>query len=247
MKTRPIIFNSEMVRAILGGRKTQTRRVIKPQPPAEVSLMSRSCLPGWHGYSEIDQDEHQPTGYAVNCPYGDAGDELWLRETWRVYSWPEDPEYIQYRADNGIDQIDTGADGYYENGEQWSERMLRQSIEDCEKAGIKPDEDGWYTFPDEECPTRWRPSIHIPRWASRITLRVTGVRVERVQEITLRDVLAEGIEIRQIWLYGCDGDEADRVARLPFERLWNSINKKRGFGWDVNPWVFVVTFGVCNV
>lgn len=159
MKERPILFSGPMVRAILDGRKTQTRRVVKPR---------QGMLDDWTG---------------LPCPYGKPGDRLWVRET--CYFEQPHGEVI-YRADPG------------------SEKAL-----DPEFTGL-----------------RWRPSIHMPRWASRITLEIVNVRVERLQDIRVDDARAEGV-----------------TAKWPvhgFRNLWQSIN---GFGsWDANPWVWVVEF-----
>lgn len=168
-RERPILFSGPMVRALLDGRKTQTRRVVNPQPA--TSSDGRACGP-------------------IRCPYGAPGDTLWVRETWCSYM----PGSVRYRADGHNDA-------------------------------------GW----------TWRPSIFMPRWASRLTLRVYGVRVERVQQITQADARAEGV----VDTSGAWGDltDTDRAGpRGAFEALWNSINAERGFGWDVNPWVWVVSF-----
>lgn len=186
-KERPILFSGEMVRAILGGHKTQTRRVVKPQPHAGA----RWGLQGW-------EDGH---GCALRNPYGQPGDLLWVRETWAY----NEAQGTIYAADGDTPDPD--------------------------------DNDG-----PERCRGRWRPSIHMPRWASRITLEVVSVRVERVQSITHEDALAEGIEDAEP---GADL----RIAGLPYSfartrfcLLWNSINAARGYSWEVNPWVWVVEF-----
>ncbi len=174
MKTRPIIFQPEMVRAILDGRKSQTRRVIKPQP---------YILTG-------TQPDEWPDEYPELCPYGVPGDRLWVRETmWRN-------------------------SGYIEN----------------DKPKLK--NDGKI------------PSIHMPRWKSRLTLEITNVRVERVQDISYQDVFCEGIDKRNIRSFELFGDSEHRllVARRHFQVLWDKMHKKRGFGWSENPWVWVVEF-----
>jgi hypothetical protein len=191
MKERPILFSTEMVRAILEGRKTQTRRVIKPQPnDIRESPFVKSGIETTHGY-EIK-------------PKYEPGDRLWVRETWHQHSSDDDfcTGEIHYRAT----EICVG--------------------------------------------TKWIPSIFMPRWASRITLEVTNVRVERVRDISFEDCLSEGCsdkyehydanckhevngECCQGWHYG---------QKWNFYYLWNSINAKRGYGWDVNPWVWVIEF-----
>jgi len=192
MKERQILFSAPMVRAILDGSKTQTRRIVKTGK--------------W---------EHENSEYGVsfgNCPYGEPGDRLWVRETWNKFdAW----EGYFYAADDhpfGIGEADD---------------------------------------PDhiEQHDIRWKPSIHMPRAASRITLEVTGVRVERLQDISEADARAEGVEpvvVGEGWRRYCDsGSEEVGVppcadARHSFQSLWEQIN---GAGsWAANPWVWVVEF-----
>ncbi len=178
MKERPIIFSTPMVRAILDGRKTMTRRVMKPQP---------EDYPYHHGLAVYR--------VAKKCPYGVPGDLLWVRETWATTEQagvhPSDAEMV-YRA----------TDPDWETMEGW----------------------------------QWRPSIFMPRWASRLTLRITSVRAERVQDITEEDARAEGF--KDVVGKYARGDE----ARIWFAELWDIINAARGFGWDTNPWVWVIGF-----
>ena len=182
MKERPIIFSGEMVRAILDGRKTQTRRVIKPQPDHIHTFQKGILLP------QIGDKE-------IRCPYGQPGDRLWVRETWAKNNPVLDAK-VCYRAD--LMSPDLG----------------------------KP----------------WKPSIYMPRWASRITLEIVNVRVERVQEITEADVIAEGIGAFTL-ARGVLSD-APPDPRWKFIELWNSINANRGYGWEINPWVWVIEFKV---
>lgn len=196
MNERPIIFNSEMVRAVISGRKTQTRRVIK-----------------------------NPNG---KCPYGVAGDQLWVRET--------------FSNCGGIEET------YYKATD-------KEITEEERLEGM-----------------RWSPSIHMPRWLSRIQLEVVGVGVEQVQEITEEGAIAEGVLGDDLYPYengelpcpSCNGQgvhgavganlgytEVDcydcDTHKKRFKILWNSINKKRGFGWKNNPPVRVVEFKVLSV
>ncbi|MDW3712899.1 hypothetical protein [Pseudomonas sp. 2023EL-01195] len=203
-KDRPIIFSGPMVRAILEGRKTVTRRVIKPQPYIDTS--GNFC---WNG-SNYGQNENGPRSAAlaspipcsktkrVACPYGKPGDRLWVREThfindFRGANVPEDD-----RAE--------------------AEIVYRADPLPC--------------WEGEESEIPWRPSIHMPRWASRILLEITAVRVERVQDISDEQALAEGVDQTNTSIPG--------YARQRFQDLWESIN---GTGsWDANPWVWVVEF-----
>ncbi|MCP9290027.1 hypothetical protein [Gracilimonas sediminicola] len=177
-KERPILFSTEMVRAILDGRKTETRRVIKP--PFTVHA---------NGYLTRSDKWGQFNPYP--CPYGKEGDLLYVRETWQKIRGFNKAQFI-YKAD----------DSPIFKGE-----------------GFK-----------------WKPSIHMPKEASRIWLKVKEVTVERVQDITEADCYREGIEL----------DNHPRNVRSLFKELWNSINESRGYGWDKNPWVWVVKFEVIS-
>lgn len=170
MKEHPILFSTPMVRAILEGRKTQTRRVIKPQPCSNVVC----CGSFW-----------RPR------PYGNVSDRLWVRETWA----PSPPyrSVVLYRAS-------------YDGNPEW---------------------------------VKWKSPLHMPRWATRLTLEIVHLRVERVQEISGNDAREEGVAF-------LSHDETtprssdERVQQ--FCVLWDSINAKRGFGWAQNPWVWVIGF-----
>ena len=194
MKEHPILFSGEMVEEILSGGKTQTRRVIKPQPV----LMSggiwypssnpgdRKNRTGLHYANEKHMRKGMPIDF---CPYGQPGDNLWVRESWRPLE--DDVPVSKLRPG---DQIYFRAD------------YIGEALEG-----------------------QWRPSIHMPHWASRITLKIVNIRIERVQEITPIDAALEGFS-------------PDRYQIIDFKNLWNSINAKRGYGWDVNPWVWVIEF-----
>ena len=180
MSEHPILFSGPMVRAILDGRKTQTRRVIKWK-----------CNRGPDGYDTVGESKIIRVPWTERtlakilvpeCPYGVPGDRLWVRETW-------------------------GKDLY---------AHLSGHVPILYKVGppsIDPD-----------YPVKWNPSIHMPRWASRLTLEVVEVRAQRLQDITEQDAIAEGVSC---------------VAE--FRELWDSINAKRA-PWDSNPWVWAVTF-----
>lgn len=212
MKERPILFSGEMVRAILGGRKTQTRRVVKPGRlwPARLPVMGASEIqPGYwqlrsySGQAWATDIETSATVIGLPCPYGLPGDRLWVREAWALVP------VTAYRCSDGVQQTTCPTDS--------------------DTAAVY--RAGW----DRCRPGRWRPSIHMPRWASRITLEVTGVRVERVQDITEADAQAEGVSPSP---RPCRGD-----SFIPmFAFLWDRLNAGRGAGWADNPWVWVVSF-----
>lgn len=224
MKERPIIFNGEMVRAILEGRKTQTRRPIKPQPNVpNGSYLKVMRYDGtvWGRGPEEDKDAplqelwHSKERGALKCPFGKFGDRLWVRETFgecrKVHGIPDDRPYMvpdPYKS--AADFVIWRADGEIE----WA------------------DEDDSFTEK-----SYWKPSIHMPRWASRITLEITNIRVERVQDISICDAKSEGFKDKLM-----DGGRGnawmDSFALGSFKETWDSIYKN----WDENPWVWVVEF-----
>ena len=192
MKEHPVLFSGAMVRAILEGRKTQTRRIIKECPPAPIAEILRVDR---HGFIHwVDYNGKEWIG-GKKCPYGVAGDRLWVRETW-----------LPFDADHVI------------GGKEWAYRA------DCGPGSEAARMDMGY---------RWRPSIHMPRRSSRITLEVTDVRVQRVQEISAEDIQSEGIEL--VGNY-----------RAHFRELWDSINSARGYGWSTNPWGWAISFKVVS-
>lgn len=205
MRERPILFAGPMVRAILNGEKTVTRRLMKPQPtPSNMGGHSWPCpihQTMLHVEQELQNGEGIWGGLADSaCPHGAPGDRLWVRETFATLSAgqyePVKPAYgygqeVRFAATDPLADCDVGVRGY-----------------------------------------PWRPSIHMPRWASRILLEITAVRVERVQDISDEQALAEGVDQTNTSIPG--------YARQRFQDLWESIN---GAGsWDANPWVWVVEF-----
>lgn len=216
MKERPILFSAPMVRAILDGAKTQTRRVVKPQ------FVMRDGEPIWPSYAK------RPRGRGFeDCPYGQPGGRLWVRENFQPLMADDVPESEWLSCD-------------YKTG-----------------AGYKvsyPATDGVVEYydisTDDAFCDRVTPSIHMPRWASRITLEITGVRVERVQEISEADAVAEGVErvvvgdgwrrydsssaIELAGLVPCE------TARASYRSLWEQINGPGS--WEANPWVWVIKF-----
>lgn len=242
IKERPILFTGEMVRAILDGRKTQTRRVLKSQPGAipegyaprvyypardrhmAMMHMDRACAQ-WERPGEYDGENVLGTACGFTCPYGQPGDRLWVRETWS-------PRVVHTCYDMGCDcdnvWVDYAAGG---EGKHFS-------------GGDIPD--GWY-MPQAALKGRTVPSLHMPRWASRITLEIIGVRVERLNDCSAKDAIAEGISrYKHGWeRRHPDPDDATYSGatvdpRLAYKGLWESIN---GTGsWSLNPWVWVVDF-----
>lgn len=225
MSVKPILFSGPMIRALIEGRKTQTRRIIKPQPHILPCL--HEPPKGEPFWCVFNGDE---IAYKVRVPYA-IGDLLWVREAWATVNSECGPGWA-YRATNDF----------------------RQPEYDGEDFGVGPSFNydkypGSYTMwfgdllagsPDHG----WTPSIFMPRWASRLTLEVTDVRVQRLREISEMDAKAEGCP-------GCLGpnpdfpDEWDPTPREEFQDLWNSINKKHpGCSWADNPWICALTFSV---
>lgn len=208
----PILFSAEMVNAILAGKKTQTRRAVKPQPNVQ----------GWQTIAPT-RDSFGTFSYPAGaggrweCPYGLRGDHLWVCENFSirglmhgapmagVAKYSNRETCIAYRADND------------------------------------PERTAW----------KWRPSIHMPRWACRIVLEVKSVRVERLQAISKEDAIAEGIAVLpgqdasdpSAWYESAPGVNQARTAQASYFRLWDSINgKDPAKCWKANPWVWVVEF-----
>lgn len=213
MRERPILFSAPMVRAILAGTKTQTRRVVKLphmnplgewQPtrfggPDGGRLRDGSTIPEQGGIW------HTRTGDHLGCPYGQPGDRLWVRETFARVDGQTQP------------WIETDYRATYKHGDRLGDTL-----------GVKK---------------RWTPAIHMPRHASRITLEVTGVRVERLQDISAADAQAEGIAYSER-LGGYCIDMAEHFnshdPRQSFWSLWESINGSGSV--EANPWVWVIEF-----
>ncbi|HBQ8759856.1 TPA: morphogenetic protein [Klebsiella quasipneumoniae] len=194
MKERGMIFNAEMVRALLDGRKTQTRRIIKDctvgrDPISKFIKIGKKfigCYP-----------EDVPELIRECCPYGVPGDRIWVRETWARYNIDQNIHDIAYRATTPAD------------------------------------------WPEEG---RWRPSIHMPRWASRIVLEITDVRVEQLNAISQEDAQAEGMELTGWRPTYSDPDSGGEVMTPydNFAELWSSIYGDES--WKANPWVWVIEF-----
>lgn len=239
---RPIPFIGPMVRAILDGRKTETRRVIKLQPqehhwrgmpgyellPSELHQMAcgRLGVRFKHTIPNNPNPEFEPW---VMCPYGRPGDRLWVRETFALLG-NEDGVCIDW----------TGK--LIKGNEREAARIYRASCDIGEyglwhipdKADWKPDtEDHVYEGP-------WRASIHMPRWASRILLEVTDIRVERLHDITYESAVAEGVyrDCSRVWTANDEGGPCHKYPVPAFRDLWQMT----GGDWDANPWLWVVEF-----
>lgn len=222
MKIKPILFNTEMVRAILDGRKNCTRRIVKPQPTNEIQCPLGICTDG--DKSEIGKfafSNHEYGGKMIFCkpPY-QPGDILYVRETW---------QYL-YELD-GNEQIIEDTGKYY------------YAATDTITFNTYVDENG---LKHEHVP--WKPSIRMPKEAARIWLKVTDVRVERLQEITEDGAKAEGANFKNGKNVGFE-EKMNRTAIERFAEIWNSTIKKADldrYGWDASPWVWVIEFEQCE-
>jgi hypothetical protein len=200
MMERPILFSGRMVRAILDGKKTQTRRVMKPQPPKEAAVVDPyngniEHFTAWSADHKMFLGPGNVKGTAHwRCPYGKPGDRLWVRETW---AYPTDAPDAAVTTEI-----------LYHAG--------------CLLTDV-----------------RWRPSIHMPRRASRLSLEIVAIRAEMVKDVSHDDAVAEGC-------YRIDPCAAypngNAWGRAGYAALWDEINSARGFGWETNPWVWVVSF-----
>jgi len=229
MKETGIIMSGNHPKLILDGIKTMTRRVIIPQPQIKgyFNIRSGELAYYWKGGKSLIK-----AGYGADyvhtdkdalikamlavCPYGQVGRGLWVKETWAT------------------DKI--------------FDAMSAKEIEDKGVATIPL----WYKVADYQIENiktnqgHWRSPRFMPRWASRITLEITEVRAERLQEIIGRDLFAEGIERRPLTDITYVGDSV-LLARQDFIKLWDSHNAKRGYGWNMNPWVFPLSFKIVQI
>jgi len=236
MKERPIIMGAESVRAILEERKTQTRRVINPRKYNvggwDMPVSKSDIEAGYPVYQDNNGDFHS---VVERCPYGKVGDRLWVRESWGVGCRP-DPN------SGWVDGIEYKADEVY--------------LDDREALHLRViDDQDLYKYEKEG----WSSPIFMPRWASRITLEITDIRVDRVQDITEEDAIAEGtrkdldgwtdyskkhVNNQDYPKFGGMCRKILETATESYRTLWDSLNTKRGYPWEKNPWVWVVTFKV---
>lgn len=217
MTERPILFSGAMVRALQAGIKTQTRRALKPQPSEFVGGPGVTLRDGSPAPLIALDDSVEPYGREIACPYGQPGDRLWVRETFYAWGRWETRFSAKKRRDEWhFEDLTLESGKCYSYSADGDGPMFERGKRN---AGVLP---GWWK----------RPAIFMPRAASRITLEITSMRVERLQDISVADAIAEG----------CPGGEhGDRYAALEqYRALWESINGPGS--WDTNPWVWVVSF-----
>ncbi|GAA6558986.1 hypothetical protein nublan006_03070 [Klebsiella pneumoniae] len=212
MKERGMIFNGEMVRAILDGRKTQTRRPIKWKQTRFTEIGEREDGSKW----PWSEDAEHACDFWHPCPFGAVGDRIWVREAFRVHSRATDVATLVYKASER---------------NSWTEQTRRVPVAVCNKPAT---------------PEKWTPSLHMPRWASRILLEITNVRVERLNAISEEDVDAEGFagdyptSVFPNLFPGEPKDWSHLSMRDCYGVLWKSIYGEES--WKANPWVWVIEF-----
>ena len=251
MGEHPIIFSTEMVRAILDGRKTKSRRIIMPQPFRDegekqwvyrYSSRKKECL-------------HYPNATEALkdlCPYGQVGDRLWVREThWlskcgqyialpagKRNCYPIPPDIIRNKEQVASKITYAGRKIKLKDGKLIGGAPVRRGekeILNCVAMFGSEHKDIYFER---------KSSIHMPKWAARTWLEITNIRVERVQDISLKDVISEGIKDTNKCVYNDDNvfkcNHHDTLDK--FKNLWDSLNAKRGYGWQTNPWCWVIEF-----
>jgi len=212
MKYRPILFQGAMVRALLNGTKTKTRRVVKKSECWPVSTVRATMLESRGTVMAVDA-QRCTHGPEIKCPYGMPGDQLWVREAWRHIEGG-----AMYDSAGGV-------------------------MDSCDPEIIYRASRPHFSGP-------WKPSIHMPRWASRITLEIVSVRIEQLGDISRKDAESEGVGLRRVsendhrWIDYADKDGVRTFGdpRQSFWSLWKSINGSGSL--DANPWVWVVEFKV---
>jgi hypothetical protein len=223
VKERPILFSTPMVKAILEGRKTQTRRILKANfhpDTFRVTLMDTT-----DGVIAIPRDDSdRMLGERVKCPYGKIGDRLWVRETWGdvtgAFQDADELRNVAFKADESV----------------WNCYGQMVYLEQLYQSGIYVD--------------KWRPSIFMPKFAARLWLEITNVRVERLQDISEADAQAEGCRnksdvigsehVSGYWGNGQPSAYSRYAYKTTFQLLWYSINGQES--WDANPFVWVIEF-----
>jgi len=259
MREYPIIMGAKSVRDIFAGLKGETRRVVNPQPYTLYQFNGTQCPRNPSKFTINGKAKEIPDGL-VKCPYGKVGDRLWVKETWGVVSHTFDENenicaWVPDRPCTPITEMKFG-NGYYDG------HVIYKSDGDFE----------WNAGDDCSIETKsaWNPAMYMPRLASRLTLEITGIIVEKLQDITEEDAIAEGVisndeydkragEYNLFPCPRCDGyrlhegfghdygtTEVDctycDTAIKRYRIIWDSLNAKRGFPWSANPWVWVIEF-----
>ena len=230
MKERPILMNGESVLGIIDLRKTQTRRVVRGRIALDW------LQPGMFSSRYVALPENYLS------PYGYSGDLLWVRETWRPGAWREDGRLaIDYKASPELTNMPWITIPNDELGEKFESLWIKLTDE-LLALGLESGEDEYFHWEPGKCPLKWSPSIFMPRWASRLTLEIINLHIEKLNDITEADILAEGIIRSNDGNYlGLNGYPFQYAYEAYFS-VWNSIYTKKGYPSDSNPWVWVIEF-----
>ncbi len=220
---KPIIFNSEMVRAILDGKKTQTRRVIKPQPIGKPGKTVTGQDTVWYHWNHGKANQVSGVGewvlkqgLGIRCPYGQVGDRLWVRETWAGQDFA-------ICCENDRPNYKSKVDGLWHP-------VIHKAGKENSAWGLQGE-------------PKWKSPYHMFKTSTRITLEITEVRVERLQEISEKDAKAEGLVYHDGFSQWYTSQDTLVFGHdTAFKILWDSLNAKRGYGWEANPWVWVISF-----
>jgi len=223
MKERGLSFLAEFVPKVLDGSQTVTRRLgglneINENPDDwDMPVAGGGPDEGSWLFPSQGKDS-----IIIKCPHGVPGDRFYIKETWQICGWPEGSEPFSVRLRDGVKVVDCGPDEF-PDGEATIERLWMQCGDDCDKAGLTVNGEGMYIWEDEiSCPTRWRSGRFQPKWACRPQRwEIVSVRPESLQDITEEDSVWEGFYNREC-----------------FSEAWDSINAKRGYPWEKNPWVW---------
>lgn len=242
--TLPLIFSADSIRAIRDGTKKQTRRALNPQPPEDCARIKI----GWYHPTRIDRHGEEYPGDEIFGAYTEDGEWgwrlaapgslVWVRETWADVNTEAGPALAYKLGDKGqMDVRPCADDGYPVEYERYPGCQFTM---------------WWSDLARGEADHRWRSPIHMPRWASRLTLRLTDVRVQGVQEISEEDIAAEGIRADLPDSIGNHGlpcmtpitwnGGQDYTPIAAFKRVWDALNADRGYPWSSNPWVWALTF-----
>ena len=225
IKERPLILKTEMVQAILEGRKTQTRSVVAPSlknsdPQFELHQEEDGSWTPMHTFNE-DLFDSKGVAHPIKCPLGSIGDRIWIRETWQGPLVDYDEAYSMFKDPTPYNKVENCV--YRADGGEYPE----------------------FTDSDDEVIQGWKSSSNMPRWASRITLEIVDIRVEQLNSISAEDITEEGVKTRGEAMWGCRWwlgapEEAVNDARELFAKFWNETHRDNK--WDDNPWVWVVEF-----
>ena len=256
MKYYPMIMGAESVHGIFEGRKTMTRRVVTPQPPGDFEIgMYHPIGVDRHGeeYPKPERFGIWGDGWDIPCPYGQVGDRIWVRETWKPGAWRDDGRVaVDYMASPELTHTP------WAYMKEQASQFIHRWLDEIAKTGLLPNESGRYEWEAGKSPLKWKKAMFMPRWASRLNLEIVNIRVERVQDITEEDAIREGVEycdnpdhgfidalsFHDIGRLGCPvcGHNPAGFAVNNYKKLWDSLNAKRGYPWSNNPWVWVIEF-----